>query len=118
MPILVDSSQKVMELSCKYFHETQTQIISSFNLPLMKGIKNITHKNYFVTYSAAEVINKKQKTAITNSLPNMFSQHSKTIIGMSGIVPPNLKKKYNQTHHLPRSSGSQSSPLFCAMLHL
>jgi len=89
MPILVDSSQKVMELSCKYFHETQTQIITFFNLPLMKGIKNITHKNYFVTYSAAGVINKKQKTAITNSLPNMFSQHSKTIIGMSGIVTSN-----------------------------
>ena len=61
-------------------------------LALMKRIKNITHKNYFVTHFAAGVINSKQKTAITNSLPNIFSQHSKMIIRMSGIVPSNLKK--------------------------
>jgi len=59
----------------------------------MKRIKNITNKNYFVTYFAAGVIKRKQKTVTTNSLPNMFSQHSKMIIRMFGIVPSNLKKK-------------------------
>ena len=81
-----------MDLSCKHFHETQTQIISFFNLPLIKRIKNITRKNYFVTHFTVGVINRKQKTAITNSLPNRFSQHSKMIIRMSGTVPSNLKK--------------------------
>jgi len=77
-----------MDPSCKQFFETQTQIIP-FNLPLMKRIKNITHKNYFVTYFAAGVIKRKLKTVTTKSLPNIFSQYSKMIIRMFGIVPSN-----------------------------
>jgi hypothetical protein len=34
---------EVMDPSCKHFHETQTPIISFFNLPLMRRIKNIKH---------------------------------------------------------------------------